>query len=213
MNKQSPCSMQSVLMISILLVIGIFISYGWVDRSVVWFLAKHNLRSIPLLKIFANDIVLALTAVMVIFYIQSGIRILFSKDHPIDLCAFHCVALAVLISAFIKDALKYMFGRYWPSSFGQAQDSLIANNHYGFHWFHGSESLGSFPSGHATFIIAFAVSMTACYPKLRWIAWILAALVCISQIGMYYHFVSDVLAGVLLGYLTAKACVRIFKQP
>jgi membrane-associated phospholipid phosphatase len=46
------------------------------------------------------------------------------------------------------------------------------------------------------------------FPKLRWLWFLLAFLVVVGQIGMYYHFLSDVIAGALLGSLVGFYIIR-----
>lgn len=58
----------------------------------------------------------------------------------------------------------------------------------------------SFPSGHATRAVMLAVMAVGLGPG--WFAWVLAVwapLVCLARVAMGVHFVSDVLAGILLG--------------
>ncbi|ADA79124.1 hypothetical protein FTU_1497 [Francisella tularensis subsp. tularensis TIGB03] len=57
----------------------------------------------------------------------------------------------------------------------------------------------SFPSGHATFIFSFSVSMWILFPKYRWLWALLAFLVVVTQLLQYFHFVSDLIVGLMLG--------------
>lgn len=43
------------------------------------------------------------------------------------------------------------------------------------------------------------------YPRLRWLAGLLMLLMVIGQVGLYYHFLSDTIAGATLGYLVASS--------
>lgn len=183
----------------------IVLSYFFVDRSVVWFLVKHHSRSFGVLKIFANNIVMALMIFIFVFYIYYGIQ-WFSGCINNRNKAFLLVSNAVVICYFLKDVLKLCFSRYWPATFFHNNLSLVSNQAYGFNWFSFSHTNASFPSGHATFIVSFATGMWLLFPKFRVVWLLLAILVMVGQVGMYYHFVSDVLAGALLGLLVG-ACV------
>ena len=79
--------------------------------------------------------------------------------------------------------------------------SLIHNDTYGFQWLTSQNS--SFPSGHVAVIVAFATSMWMLFPRGRILWVLLPILVGIAQICLYYHFVSDVLAGAELGFVVA----------
>lgn len=58
----------------------------------------------------------------------------------------------------------------------------------------------SFPSGHATRAVMLAVMIAGLGPT--WLAWVLAVwapLVCLARVAMGVHFLSDILAGAVLG--------------
>jgi membrane-associated phospholipid phosphatase len=179
-------------------IILITLSYFFVDRQVVWFLVRHHSTQFGLLKIFANDIVLALTVAIFIFYIYYALCLTRNKIGHVDKKLL-LACNAVVIGSFLKDILKNLFGRYWASTFTCNNPSLLNNHVYGFNWLKSGGAYQSFPSGHTTFIVAFATSMWFLFPKLRWLWALLACLVMVGQIGMYYHFVSDVLGGIMLG--------------
>ena len=50
------------------------------------------------------------------------------------------------------------------------------------------------------------------FPTLRWLWSILAAMVVIGQLTLYYHFFSDVLAGAALGSVVAICNYRYWVQ-
>ena len=61
----------------------------------------------------------------------------------------------------------------------------------------------SFPSGHASFVVLLAASLTIrAAPALRWGLWIFAVLVCLSRPVLGAHFPADVVAGGLIALLT-----------
>jgi undecaprenyl-diphosphatase len=57
----------------------------------------------------------------------------------------------------------------------------------------------SFPSGHTLHAVVFSVVVTAYYPPLGWLVWPFTALVAASRLVLGLHYVSDVLAGALIG--------------
>ena len=178
----------------------IFISYCYIDRQLVWFLLAHHMRHYAFLKIFANDITTLLSAIIFVYYLYFMIKMVIDKvsawDRKFILCCH-----SVVIAYFLKDVLKLIFGRYWAGTFICNNPSLISNHVFGFNWFKSGTAYGSFPSGHTAFIVSFAVSLWCLYPKWR-ILWGLMALLVISgQVLLYYHFVSDVIAGGCLGFL------------
>lgn len=86
----------------------------------------------------------------------------------------------------------------------------------GQHWVHvvgRSEFHHSFPSGHATFAVLLATSLSyqAAWP-LRWGLWGFALLVCLSRPALGAHFPADILGGALIGALTVIALRSLQKR-
>jgi len=79
-------------------------------------------------------------------------------------------------------------------------------------WFqeHGSilGGIGSFPSGHGIEAFSIATVFADRYPKYKWAAYGLAALVGFSRIPLQAHNPSDVFAGAFLGYVIAHYTVE-----
>lgn len=65
----------------------------------------------------------------------------------------------------------------------------------------------SFPSGHTTAAFLFATVASHCFPALTLVLFIWAAFIGLSRVMLRVHFVSDVLAGMLLGTLIANICL------
>ena len=204
----------------------ILISYFYVDKPLVFFLHEHHSRSFFMLKIMANDIVIFLWIFVIFYYlyfivkyiIKSYIsRILFSSIYRFSGNSYRenklfTLCNIVLIGQLMKGVLKFMFARYWPATFIHNNLSLINNNAYGFNWFKYGSQYGSFPSGHTTFIVSFTVVVYVYYPKLRFLFTILSLAVILGQIGMYYHFFSDIVGGSLLGLSVAAITIKLFNK-
>lgn len=214
-----PCNAQraaiqidkSQVFIVIVALALIVFSYDCLDREIVSFLVQHHSRQFIPLKILANDIVIAIIGFVFLYYgyvvIQFSRRCLRPTDkHLLVVCN------AVVIAFFLKDISKFIFGRYWPSTFIGNNPSLIETQAYGFQWFNGSPLSLSFPSGHAAVIFAFSTSAWYLFPKLRPLWALLAVLVVVGQVGMYYHFLSDAIAGALLGVMVGVYNHRFWTQ-
>ncbi len=117
------------------------------------------------------------------------------------------LALLVLagigLSGILVNLLKFLFGRTRPGMlydqgieafFGPTLDSAIR----------------SFPSGHATTVAAAATLVILLSPRWRVPALVFAGTVGISRLLVGYHFLSDVLAGFLVGWVSALLAHRLF---
>jgi len=107
-------------------------------------------------------------------------------------------SVATLAGTAAKDELKWMFGRPWPQSW----------LHYGVYQFHPFTNgflFGGFPSGHTAYIAAPMCVLWVLVPRYR-VVWAgVTVLVMLGLVGAGYHFVGDVLAGLLTGMLCAWA--------
>ena len=107
---------------------------------------------------------------------------------------------ATLAASAAKDALKYAFGRPWPETWVNNNPSWIGTHTYGLFPFHGGPGWASFPSGHTTVITAPCAALWRGVPHwARPLLALLPALVALGLLGCDFHFLSDCLAGALLG--------------
>ncbi|KKO12802.1 hypothetical protein LCGC14_0008190 [marine sediment metagenome] len=67
----------------------------------------------------------------------------------------------------------------------------------------------SFPSGHTTAAFMIAGITSICFPGVSLLAYTWAALIGLSRVMLKVHFISDVLAGMLLGSLIAYLSLSI----
>lgn len=88
--------------------------------------------------------------------------------------------------------LKPVFGRAVPQLY-------FHNGAYGFYWLQGGDPFRSFPSGHAVQITSVATVLWMLYPRFRLLYLLAVAAVFTALILGEWHFVSDLLAGSMIG--------------
>lgn len=198
-DNMMPIKHHLILIWFILLtIILIIVSYHYIDRTLVTYLVTHHSRHIRLLKHLANDVISIIIVFTILFYAYFLIAFTRQTFNTFDK-KLMISCNAIVITIFLKDGLKTVFGRPWADTFICNNPSFLKDHLYGFHWFTNSPTFASFPSGHAAVISAFATSFWLLFPRLRLLWCTLAGLVIVGQVGMYYHFLSDVIAGMALG--------------
>lgn len=115
------------------------------------------------------------------------------------------VFLSISISGILVLIVKYIFGRYRPKMFLQEQL-------YGFQFFQLKGKLTSFPSGHASTIVAL---MLVCYfisPRYRLIYFAIAFVIVISRVLVCHHYLTDVVFGSYVAVVTTVCLKYILEK-
>jgi membrane-associated phospholipid phosphatase len=135
------------------------------------------------------------------------------RPAPRELALLRIVA-AILIAIALKDQFKIIFGRTWPATWTANNPSYLKDGVYGFFptvsWFTsgGSRAYHAFPSGTTAVMTAACVSIAVAWRPFRWIAPVLVTAVIAGLIGANFHWVSDTIAGLVLGTAVALATHR-----
>ena len=106
------------------------------------------------------------------------------------------IFIIVAAAGLADDALKIVFGRARPYLWLAGDDS-------GFGFFRYGSKFASFPSGHTTTSVAAALALGAVLPRWRPLFLLAALLIALSRIVLDVHYLSDVVAGALLGAMVA----------
>jgi len=102
------------------------------------------------------------------------------------------IFITVAAAGLADDALKIVFGRARPYVWLAGDDS-------GFGFFRYGAKFASFPSGHTTTSVAAALALSALFPRWRPLFLSAALLIALSRIVLDVHYLSDVIAGAVLG--------------
>jgi membrane-associated phospholipid phosphatase len=70
----------------------------------------------------------------------------------------------------------------------------------------------AFPSGHTMAATVAAVVLWHYWPKLRAVAVLLPFMVITGLLGLYYHYLGDIIAGLWFGYVFAWLAIYWEKQ-
>jgi membrane-associated phospholipid phosphatase len=117
--------------------------------------------------------------------------------------------LALFLAIGVKQLAKYAFGRTWPETWTCGNPSFIRDGAFGFTPFHGGAGWSSFPSGHEAVVCAVAGCLWTLTPRLRPLCVVAVLAVGVGLLGADYHWVSDVLAGGLTGWLIGLFAARL----
>jgi membrane-associated phospholipid phosphatase len=209
---------KNILRACSILIILIIISYYFIDKPVAYW-AFANIR----FSDFSNWLILATHLPVVygmlcpwvfIFVIISYKKFQINNQYRYLAVTVVLMVISLLLAEKLCLELKILFGRYWPATWYQSNNSLIRDGAYGFTWLQTNRAYHSFPSSHTSIILA-AMSMLSLRYNNRAVK-IFALINCLiattSLILLCYHFVSDILAGVLVGLLSAYSVLFGFNN-
>ena len=104
-----------------------------------------------------------------------------------------------VIAGIIEFALKHLVGRPRPNA--GTMSMLPIGPSY-------TPEFDSFPSGHATSVFAVACAFAYFYPRVRWPLYLLAICISLGRLYLDRHYVSDVLAGALIGTVVTTVLLQ-----
>lgn len=116
------------------------------------------------------------------------------------------IAVAVPVSFGAKCITKFICGRVTTRAW------LLANESYGFHWFHGWGAYCGFPSGHMVVFSTLLAALWRICPRWRYLYLSAGAVLAAALIATNYHFVGDVVAGVYVGMMVEGLVFRIINR-
>lgn len=118
-----------------------------------------------------------------------------------DLVRAGLVAIpALIVSGLVSRVIKIIVARPRPTAAAGALDSW---------WPSLDAAYNSFPSGHATSAFTLAAILALTAPSGRWLFYVVAGVIAFSRVVVDAHFVSDVVAGGLLGWATGRLAMIV----
>lgn len=124
------------------------------------------------------------------------------------------LVLAISASGIVNTIIKWVAGRNRPIN-------LFNYDFYGFNFFEVIYESTSFPSGHALTVFSLAAAVSILYPRTRFVVFPAALVIALSRVILTSHFLSDIMAGAVLGtictltvkYLFDRYKVELFPLP
>jgi membrane-associated phospholipid phosphatase len=188
-------------------VAAVLLCYFFIDKPVVFFAHAHGAREYALLHWFQKipNVIQLLSPAAVLYLVY---RLYKKSLSHFDRFILHAVVTLIGITV-VKYPIKYFFARHWPSTFYKGNLSLLDDGVYGFAFFEVGKAFEALPSGNAAVIFGLAFIFWFYYPRWRWLGALLCLLSAVGVIGLYYHFVGDVVAGAFMGIAVGAAVLEV----
>jgi membrane-associated phospholipid phosphatase len=202
--------LRRTLVITALCIAAVLVCYFWIDRPVAFFVYRHHINTIQVFRwlTYPPPEVQNWSALVLAILVVRRAWGPFLRWQKVLLVA----CLSLIVADDFRISLGDVFGRYWPETWTHDNPSLISTGTYGFHPFQRGDDIGSFPSGHACRILGFAAVWLIAMPRSRTVqivVLVLCAPMLVSLVAMNYHFVSDVIAGSVLGGIVATYAAHL----
>ena len=125
---------------------------------------------------------------------------------------------AYITSGTVMMVLKLLTGRNRPSYYPagvEAEPRFLGPVHKKINYSHGSNENSSFPSGHSTVAFSVATVFASAYKNNPWVSivsYTTASLIGASRITENKHWITDVVVGAGLGFVTGKLVVNNYRH-
>jgi membrane-associated phospholipid phosphatase len=203
-NQISFDKTKKLLLVSFpIVVLFCIIGYFFLDLIVAKYCAS-TIANVKIRRILKDISKLGLATYYLPFAAVSFVFFRFIKKRKVWANRALFVFLSISFSGILVIIFKFIFGRYRPKMFFKEQL-------YGFQFFQLKGKLTSFPSGHASTIVALMLSLYFISPKYRVIYFAIALVIVISRVLVCHHYLTDVVFG---GYLAAvtTVCLKYFME-
>ena len=164
------------------------------DQNFLLFIQEHIRLE------WLNPIVMFITSLGnsgIIWIILGLVLVCFKKTRRAGILSLLCLIVAWLVNDFI---LKEIFARTRP------YEVIEGLTHLG-----KAEGSFSFPSGHTNASFAAAFGLTAGFGKKGAWSYVLATLIAFSRCYVGVHYLTDILAGMIVGTVMAFVAYKLFE--
>jgi membrane-associated phospholipid phosphatase len=124
--------------------------------------------------------------------------------------------IAQVLANLTYNAVKHTVARHRPLSavvsIAPFEDLKIDDTWLGWQPGNTVRATQSFPSGHTAAALALTGVLAFYYSRIAWMFWILALGCGVSRVLDLQHWLTDCVAGALIGYLAAIAALALTQQ-
>jgi membrane-associated phospholipid phosphatase len=211
MNGPQPARRRIMLWLIALALTAAFcaVSYQWFDRPIAFFM--HRELGQPFFLSQLPRISEWLVGAASVVFVLLGLRGLTGRPLSRLEAVILLCGLSIIVSAALKNELKFVFGRTWPETWVANNPSLIRDGVYGFFFFHGGRGYEAFPSGHTAAVCSAMSVLWLCYPRWRALYAVVVGLVVVGLVGSDFHFLGDIVAGGFVGATTGWLAVLMWQ--
>jgi membrane-associated phospholipid phosphatase len=182
--------------------VGFALLMRFIDRPVAHYFQVHDgaiFHLASLLTVF-GEARWWLASALVVFVVAR-----FMWRNPAWAAGGLFVFASVVVSGLVADIIKFVFGRARP-------ELWFSDGTYGFSYLQFTAAYQSFPSGHTACATAACAALVLILPRYR-LVWITTGLATgFSRIIVTAHYVSDVIAAMLLAVLVVVATRDVFAR-
>jgi membrane-associated phospholipid phosphatase len=166
--------------------------YRFADKPIAIYFYQLDLRHHD--HILHAITLLGKSSIYILLFALSGLFFRYvKKNELIEQRSWFLLACVVLM---------YMVGFVLKITFSRARPELFFMEHYfGFYWFKLNDLFWSFPSGHSMTIGSVAAGLGVLFPRYFYAFFVVALMVLYTRVGLYYHYLSDVITGLYLSVL------------
>jgi membrane-associated phospholipid phosphatase len=179
----------------------------FVDRRVAWYVESHRSYSDAFLQ--RSLLVSGWLTCLVVVGVAGVVAWRLWRPGGKFQTLLLAIAANLVATEGITSLLKWVFGR--TGTWIVKLPASTPDGVYGFHPFGVGGGGQSFPSGHTAATCAVISILWLTRPRWRWLYAIVGGLVCVALVALNYHYLSDVLAGAMLGWATGSCATRLFR--
>lgn len=181
----------------------VILAYYYVDKPLATCFYQLDLRThMQVLKLFTA---LGKWIAYVLLFLVAALYFRYLRVNAIYEARSWFLLSCVFFANLCCFVLKIILSRARP-------ELLFLNNEFGFYWFQLSSNYWSFPSGHTITVVSLACGLGVLFPRYFYSVLLVALLVALTRIMLYYHYLSDVLSGFYISVLIVGFLTQLLKK-